>query len=496
MTSANRLQLSLVRETVPGVTPDTPRMRKMRITGESLQFSPTYVDSDEIRDDRMLGDPIKTMQASSGGINFETSYPPDNTPLSEVIRSAMYSAWANTPEFFNDGVAASAITNAGNVANTYGVAAGGAAVKANHLVRATGFANGANNQVFAATASTGTTVVGAALGLVADVAPGPFARLKVVGIQGAAGDITALVDGIGSTAVDFTTFPELVPGKWLKIGGTADASQFAFLVTAGLKARKAAWARITAVAAHKITMDNLPTGWGADAGAGKTIKIWFGDQIKNGVLQTSLTIERGFLGQIVPSYIVNTGMVANTFTQEITSGDKIKGSVSFTGMGGGIFTVPLDATPEAVTVTPVMAANANVGRLGVNGSRLIGPNWAKSITFQIDNNLRALDSVDEDAPVAINDGECKVTGKTTTYFGSDAEVAAFYAGTPRSLNARVAKNGQALIYQIPRATYRGGGNPSASAKNTDVMADFDYQSSKDELTNAHIVLDRVEYFEE
>ncbi len=142
-----------------------------------------------------------------------------------------------------------------------------------------------------------------------------------------------------------------------------------------------------------------------------------------------------------------------------------------------------------------MAANANVGRLGVNQVQLGSPNWAKGFTLQINNNLRTLDAVDSDAPVAINDGECTVTGKMTTYFGSATEVQAFYDGTPRGINARVGKNGQALIFQVPRAVYRGGGNPQATAKNTDVMADFDYQASQDALTNAHVILDRMEYYE-
>lgn len=494
MTSANRLQLSLARETTPGTTPDTPRMRKMRITGESLQFAPTYVDSEEIRDDRMMGDPIKTMQASSGGINFEVSYPDDGSPLSEVIRSAFENVWTNTPTFFNDGVADSIVTDAGTTTDTYAVVSGGDAVKAGHLVRATGFTNSANNQIFRAASSSGTTIVGASLGLTAETAPPATAKLKVIGFQGAAADLTALADGLGSTLLDFTTLG-LAVGQWIKIGGTLDASTFAFLVTAGTVARSKAWARISAIAAGKLTLDNLPTGWTTDVGTGKTIKVFFGDQIKNGVTPTSLTIERGFLGQAVPSYIVNTGMQVGTFTTEMTSGDKLKGSATFTGLDGGISSTPLDASPDAVTTGLILAANANVGRLGVNGAQLIGPNWAKAFTIQIENNLRTLDAVDSDAPVAINDGECTVTGKMTTYFGSMTEVQAFYDGTVRPINARVTKNGQALIYQVPRATYRGGGNPQVSAKNTDVMADFDYQASQDTATNAHVLLDRFEYFE-
>ncbi|WP_143199382.1 phage tail tube protein [Bradyrhizobium sp. NAS80.1] len=324
--------------------------------------------------------------------------------------------------------------------------------------------------------------------------PPGSAKLKVVGFAGAAGDITALADGLGSTALDFTTLG-LAIGQWVKVGGSAAGTTFAALISAGTKARAAAYAKITAIAASKLTLDNLPSSWATDTGAGKTIWVFFGDQIKNGITKNSLTIEKGFLAQPVPSYIVNNGMCANTFSIDMTSGDKIKGSVAFTGMGGGIDTVTLDAVPDPVTTGVVMAANANVGRLGVNQVQLGSPNWAKGFTVQINNNLRSRDAVDSDAPVDIADGECTVTGKLTTYFGSMTEVQAFYNGTPRAINSRVTKNGQTLIFQIPRAVYRGGGNPQATAKNTDVMADFDYQASQDAATNAHILLDRFEYVE-
>lgn len=494
MTASNRTQVAVCRESTLGVTPNTPRMRAMRMTGESLSFAPTYVDSDEIISDRMLGDPIKTNQASSGGINFELSYPDDLSPLSEIIMSAFENTWVNTPQFFNDGSADSVITDAGTVANTYAVVSGGAAVKAGHLVRASGFTNGANNQVFPAASSTATTVVGTALGLTAEAAPPGTAKLKVVGFAGAAADITALADGLGSTALDFTTLG-LIVGQWVKVGGTADATTFAFLVTAGTTARGAAYARITAIAAHKLTLDNLPAGWTTDVGTGKTIWVFFGDQIKNGVTKNSITIERGFLAQVTPSYIVNTGMCVNTFNVDMTSGDKIKGQVAFTGMGGGAGTATLDAVVDPVTTGIVMAANANVGRLGVNQVQLGSPNWAKAFSININNNLRTNDAVDSAAPVNIEDGECLVTGKLSTYFGSLTEVLAFYNGTPRGINSRVGKNGQAMIFQVPRAIYRGGGNPQATAKNTDVMADFDFQAARDTATLAHVILDRLEYVE-
>src|ERR1044071_5455307 len=126
MATSNRVQILAVRESTAGTTPTTPRMRTVRLTGESLSFTPNYVDPDELRSDRMMGDPIKVMQASEGGINFELTYPDDNSPLSDFLRSAFFNTWVNTPTFDNDGTADSVITDAGTTTDTYVVISGGA----------------------------------------------------------------------------------------------------------------------------------------------------------------------------------------------------------------------------------------------------------------------------------------------------------------------------------------------------------------------------------
>lgn len=488
MSASNRTQVAIVRETTLGTTPGSPRTRAMRITGESLSFSPTYIDSDELRADRMLGDPIKTDQASGGGVNFELSYPDDNSPLSEVFRSAFFNPWTNTPVIFNDGVADSNITDAGTTANTYAVASGGAAFVVGMYVRATGFAQAANNQNFRVTSSTGTTVVGTALTLTAETAPLGTAKLKVVGFQGASGDIVASATGLTSTALNFTTLG-LSVGQWIKLGGSLAANQFA------ITPANNDWVRVTAIAANALTFDNRPTGWGVDAGTGKTIVGFFGDTIKNGVTTSSLTIEKGFLGQVVPTYIVNNGMVVNTLDVAMSSKAKITGTAAFMGMGGGQSTTSIDAVPDPATTGQVMASNANVGRLAENGVALVSPNWAKDMSFQINNNLRALDALGSTAPVDIQPGECTVSGKINTYFGDNTLLAKFYTGTVTAINSRVAKNSQAVIFQFPHVTLRGGGNPQAQAKNQDVMSNYDFTASIDSAMNCSAACDRLEYFE-
>jgi hypothetical protein len=461
-------------------------MRLARLTGESLSFTPNYINSDEIRSDRMLAAPVKVMQASEGGINFELSYPDDDSPESDMLRSAFFNTWVNTPTFFNDGTADSVITDAGTTANTYVVTSGGASVKLGHLVRATGFTNSANNQIFRAASSTGTTIVGTALSLVAEAVPPGTAKLKVVGFQGAAGDIAATATGLGSTALDFTTLG-LVVGQWVKVGGTAAGDKFATAVLND-------WMRVTAIAATALTLDNRPSGWTTDAGAAKTIKVWFGDQIRNGTTATSLSIEKGFLDQTTPTYIVNTGMQVNQFSLSLQSRQTIKGSFAFMGMGGSQSTTTLDASPDAATTGAILAGNAHVGRVAEAGVTLGSPNWARQLDMQISNSLRAIEAVDSSSPVGINPGECAVTGRVQFYFGDNAMLAKLYAGTLTSINARVARNSQALIFAFPSVTITSGA-PVASAKNQDVVLDAQFSATLDSTTGAQARLDRLDYWE-
>ncbi len=493
MTDSNRLRLATVREQDLGVTPDPARMRTARVTGESLSYAPQFVGSNEIRDDRMNSDPIKVNEQNSGGINFELSYPVDNSPLSDFFQSLMFNAWQNTPQRDNDGMAASIITDIADTTDVVTVTTG-PAFAAGHLVRMTGFSNVANNGVFKVT--TGSATVPAMLGanFAAEAAPPAAARMKVVGFEGAAGDITALADGLGSTALDFTGLGLRV-GQWVKIGGTADGSTFAFLVTAGAAKRANAWARIIAIAANKLTLDNLPAGWTADSGTAKSIRVFFGDQVKNGVTRSSLTIERGFMGQSVPTYIVQTGMVAGQSELNYTTEQIITGSFTFQGMTGAQGTTPLDATPDAPTSNAVMSANVNVGRIAESGAVLAAPNFVRSAQVTHNNNLRPKTAVGSVGAVDIGSGDCQVEGTLETYFGSNALFAKLISGEVGSINLRTTKARQAIIDAIPRATFTTGA-PSAGGKNQDVMLSLSFQASKDELTSAHRIIDRLEYFEE
>ncbi|WP_376959655.1 phage tail tube protein [Azospirillum sp. A26] len=470
MSSSNRVRLTGVAETTYGTTPTTPRMRKQRVTSIGLSNKAVYVDSDDIRDDRMNSDSVLVGQTNDGQIGIEWHYPADGCLLSSEMESAFGSRWNNTPSRDNDGTAGSVIQSVTASTQVVAVAAG-AAFAAGHLVYFNGFGLAANRGKLAkVTTGSATAPAFVGAGLVDEASPAAGARLKVVGFEGAADDIKAVADGLTSEAggLDFTTLGLRV-GQWVKPGDITAGNRFATAGTNG-------FARVVGIAARKLTLDNLPGQWGADTGAGKSIRVFFGDVLLNGVEQIGLTLERGFMDHTPPSYIAQTGMRVNTLEFGGQAKEKATGSVSFTGMKGIVSPTSLDATPDAEpdsNLYPVMAFSANCGRIGEGGAALGKPNWAKGVKFTLNNNLRTIDAAaDGDSiamgPVDVVDGSSDVSVDLDTHFGNTDLLAKVLAGTPTSLNTRLQKGTQAMVWEAPRLTPKEG-DPNVSGKNTDVM---------------------------
>lgn len=485
---SNRLQLGFVRETTLGVTPASARVRAARITQESLIYKPDFVMSDELRPDRMTADPIKVGESNSGSVSTELIYPVSNSFLDAALTSAMLSDWVRTPERDNDGTAATAITAVAVTTNTVSVQTGAAFV-AGQLVRHTGFGQAANNGVFKVTTGGATSYVCTSGAFATEASPAASARVKVVGFEGASGDIAATATGLSCTTADFTTFGLRV-GQWIKIGGALAGEQFSTAVDND-------WARVTAISSKSLALDNLPAGWTADAGTGKTLRVWLGDVIKNGTTLASATIERGFLSQAAPTYVQQRGMCVNKTTIAIASKQKITAAFEFLGMGGAESTISIDAVYDAApdpAIYQVIAASANVGRIAENGVTLTAPNWAKSAQIEINNNLRVIESGDSLAPVGIGVGSLDVTVTLSTYFGSDALYSKLMAGAATNINIRAGKASRAIIFSLPRLTPVDG-SPNAGGKNQDVMLSLKMSASIDTLTNSQIILNRLEYFQ-
>lgn len=481
MTDSNRLQLAYIPEVTWATTPNTPEMTKIRVTGESLKYGIDTIDSKEIRSDRMTPDLIQVGARATGGFNFELSY----AAFDDFLESVLFSTYQVMPVKLNL-TADSSITGVTDSSDTFAVDAGGSNFKAGHLIRTSGFTNSANNGLFRVSSSTGTTIVlGGTPTLTDEAAPPAGARIKVIGFRGATADITATSTGLGSTLLDFTTLG-LTVGQWVKVGGSTSGEQFA---TSALNE----WMRITAIAATALTLDNRPSGWTTDNGTGKTITVYTSDYIRPGTTQKSFSIERGFLGQTVPSYEIFLGMIASSLKLSLQSGSILSGSFEFLGKNSTISTTALDSTPTEAAQNAVLNAVNNVGRVAENGSLITGPNYIQSLEFSLNNNLRENTAVGTLGLVHVGVGKMMVSGSISTYFGDTTLYQKYVNNTATSLNFRVNKSSKAMIFTFPNVKFSDG-TATAGGSDQDVQAVLPFTAILDTTTNTNFQIDRFEEY--
>jgi hypothetical protein len=461
-------------------------MNLLRYVSDSLKYNIDYVVSEEITPYRQPQDVINVGYRASGAVNFEMSA----DTFDDFIASVMCRPWTTLPMIVNV-TADTEVSGVTDSSDTFSVASGGASFKLGHLLRTTGFTNSANNGVFRVASSTANTVVvGGTPTLVDETAPPVGAKLQVVGFQGASGDITATATGLGSTALDFTTLG-LAVGQWVKIGGSATADKFA---TAALNG----WARITAIAANALTLDNRPTGWTTDSGASKTIKVWCGDYLRVGtssnLVQKSFSIEKGFLGQTVPNYIVYAGMVVGQMALTFRPGAVLRGSVEFMGKSASISTTALDASPTAATASDVLNSVSDVGVIAEGGARVASPNFVQEFSINIVNSLIARTGIGNSGLVGIGHGREQVTGKLTTYFGDATQYSKFINDTASSIACQVGTDNAGYVVTVPSLKFSDS-DVSVSGTDTDVIADNSWSAIYDTTTATSLQFDRLAYYE-
>jgi len=90
MASADLLRLALVREATPGVTPANPAFQLLRVTSESLSYSPETQLSNELSPHRMVTDVIVSGGQSGGDISFEVS---SNPGFELLLEACLANPW-------------------------------------------------------------------------------------------------------------------------------------------------------------------------------------------------------------------------------------------------------------------------------------------------------------------------------------------------------------------------------------------------------------------
>ncbi len=254
----------------------------------SGEFIPTrnFDNANEARDDRF--DTEDDLLSLDGNASFDRVWRPG--VFDDFIAGGMFNSWVelnNRKNYLwkeNAGNTAleAEITNVDGASATYTVTAG-TAFAAGDLVFMTGFTNAANNGLkVTQTGSDGTTVI--VSGVVVDETPPAGAEIKFVGRQFAAGDL-ALSGNVftdsNASPYDFTAL-NLPAGIPIKIGGEGAAFQYDTAAVNDV-------VTVTSWSNGSFEVEDTLPNFAGDAGAGKTIRIFFAEYLVPGTTATTFT---------------------------------------------------------------------------------------------------------------------------------------------------------------------------------------------------------------
>lgn len=305
------------------------------------------------------------------------------------------------------------------------------------LIFATGFSNAANNGLKRIITVTATTI-GVAEALVDETPAAGVGQLTIVGFQFGSGEVTIDVTGsfprlvrTGGTK-DLTQF-SLVDGQAMWVGGDSAPTQFAVAVSNGRK-------RVRSVTATEITFDKSDSEMLIDAGASKTIQIFFGHVQKNEVgttiLRRTYRLQRT-LGapdtaqptQLQAQYL--KAAVPNTLTINYEAKSKATFDLGFVALdetfveaGSTLQSDDANAVVVESPVTGILNTSTDIKRIRLatitDGVEAPTPlfAFAQNLTLEIDNGITGDEALGVFGFFEATAANFVVSGSLTAYFAN------------------------------------------------------------------------------
>lgn len=339
----------------------------------------------------------------------------------------------------------------------------------NDLVFTAGFTNSANNGLFLLDGITDGTHISTASPLT-DEAAEPGQTVQRVGHQFAEDDISiAVVGGLAvltSAAFDLTTLG-LSPGEWVAVGGDNAANAFSDIPPF--------YARVKSVVAGNITFDKTTAAITTNAGADKSIQIFFGYFVKNeedpdDIIKFTHTVERTLGKDDDGMQSENiAGFVFNEMTWNSPLADKVNIDITGIGMRAKTRTgleEPLCYDDDATIVRglgeDLYNTSSNVFRLRLsvidpatlNPSPLFARVTEWNVT--VNNNVSPNKAQGTIGAFDTTAGGFDVDGEFTAYFSTVAAIKAIEDNADVTFDAIYSKKNAAIIMDIPLLAAGGG----------------------------------------
>lgn len=329
------------------------------------------------------------------------------------------------------------------------------------LIKGTRFNSAANNALHRVDAVTATTV--STVGNLTAEAPPNGARIDVVGVAGAPGDIDVDVTGdlpaLTSVTLNFTTLG-IIPGEWVYIGGDAAGTSFVNAVNNGFK-------RVRSITANRMTFDKSYDTMVVESSTAENIHIYFGDVLRNetGTLirRRTYNVERT-LGApdtanaaAIQSEVLK-GALANEFSLNIPTADLLNVDFSFVAIDNEQRTAAMGPKQADVRTPPPAVeynTSSDIGRIRLStivpGAEAPQPLFAfvTDATLAINNNVSPNKAIGILGAFDVTAGTFAVNGNLTAYFSDVTATQAVRNNENVTLDMSFVKDNTAMFFDLP-----------------------------------------------
>lgn len=465
---SNITGLSFAREVAntPKTLPGSPVWKNLEPNDyQDFGGNITTVARDPINPTRQIAKGVTVDLEANGG--FSMDYTQNNAK--ELMQSFFYidalEKFSTIPlnyPFSGTKVAITSVDGTGG----FGAASGLDSFKVNDIVMSSGFANSANNGVGVVTSAAGT-LVDTDISTVVDASPATDAKVEVVGYQFPSGDLDLDVTGglatLTSATITMTTLG-LNVGEWIFIGGDVVGQQFTNA--------NPSYGRIKSITATTIVLDKLTHGTAtSDAGAGKTIRIYFSTFLRNAIdpadikchtVQLERTLGNDGVG-VQSEYLV--GAFANQFNLNTATADKLTSELSFVALDheqrDGTTGVKSGAHVAALA-EDAFNTSSNVYRsfMSIVDNATLNPTaffaYISEFNLSIENTVNPLKAIGTLGAFGVSLGKFQVTGSITAYFSTVAATQAIRNNDNVTVDVIFAKQNAGFVFDIGLLTVGGG----------------------------------------
>lgn len=240
--------------------------------------------------------------------------------------------------------------------------------------------------------------------------------------------------------------------------------------------------KITALTSTTMTVANS-TG----VAEATSVAVIAQNTMRNGTTKRSLLIEKQY-EDLTNVYVNFRGMRVSGLSLSIQTENIITGTVRFVGQQGRVAAATVSGSLTNASANDSMTASTNVGAIFEGGVLL--STALKSISFDLNNNIRPLAAMANVAAIGINQGSIQLTGRVEAYFEDLALYTKVINHTSSSLQFTVTDpQGNAFVFTLAQLKWTG--NPNDPGMDQDVMLPLEFSAEREPTANYMIQIDAL-----